>query len=293
MITVKGVYFDMKRITTLFLAAILCLAACGKAPGSGQGPQQPPAGAADPEGSAQTQQQNDGSAHSGSTAEKAEEPVPQSVELVGPWHLDSEKNDLAEFADSLDLFPGYGEWGAGMEIRSSGQMSWHIGAEGWYGTYTVADGVIHAQLTSDLDQSARLWDFRVTAENGAALLEMNYQDRTIYWAYGDQEDIPAMGAVTKVYVDRQGTDEVYSSLSITQSDYGYVIELNIYRLGSFHGTAAEIQGMLVYTDDFADMKGTIRFDLDHAVFEVTESSSDLAEVGTTWVFPEIQEDFDE
>ena len=49
--------------------------------------------------------------------------------------------------------------------------------------------------------------------------------------------------------------------------------------------------MLVYTDDLTDMKGTIRYDSDHAVFEVTESSSDLAEAGTTWAFPEKQEGF--
>ena len=33
-----------------------------------------------------------------------------SEELVGPWHLDQSKNDLASFADSPDLFPSYGEW---------------------------------------------------------------------------------------------------------------------------------------------------------------------------------------
>ena len=98
------------------------------------------------------------------------------------------------------------------------------------------------------------------------------------------EDVP-----TKVYVDRQGTDTVYSSLSMTQNDNGYVIEMEIYRLGSFRGTAVETQGMLVYTDDFVDLQGTIQYDLDHAVFVVTESSSDLVEVGTTWVFPEMLE----
>ena len=251
----------MKRMTVLLLAAILCLclAACSKTP----------------------------------EPEKSEEPVQQSIELVGPWHLDNDKNDLAVFAGSLDLFPGYGEWGAGMELQSDGQMSWYIGAESWHGTYTVADGVIHAQLTSDLEQSTQIWDFRITVENEAAELEMNYQDMTIYWAYGDRDHIPVMGVTSKVYVDRQGTDTVYSSLSITQSDNGYVIEMNIYRLGYFYGTAVETQGMLVYTDDFVDMKGTIQYDLDHAVFEVTESSSDLVKVGTTWVFPELQEGFDE
>ena len=156
----------MKRMTVLFLAAILCLclAACGKAP-----------------------EQSSQDVHT-EAAEKAEEPVQQSAELVGPWHLDSEKNDLAAFADSLDLFPGYGEWGAGMEIRSDGQMSWYIGAEGWHGTYTLENRMLHAQLTSDLEQSTQLWDFRITTEGEVAELEMDYQDMTIYWVYGDQED---------------------------------------------------------------------------------------------------------
>lgn len=280
----------MKRKNVLLLAAMLCLclAACGIERIPEETPLETSAEATDSEGT-EEKQQSGSSAHSGNAAEKPEEPVQQSVELIGPWHLNSEKNDLAAFADSLDLFPGYGEWGASMEIRSNGQMSWYIGAESWHGTYTVENGVIHAQLTSDLEQSTQSWDFRITAEEEAALLEMDYQDITIYWAYGDREDIPAMGVPSKVYVDRQGTDEVYSSLSIAQSDNGYVVEMEIYRLGYFSGTAVEADGMLVYTDDLTDMKGTIRYDSDRAVFEVTESSSDLAEAGTTWVFPEKQE----
>lgn len=188
----KGDCFDMKKITVLFLAAILCLclAGCGQAPE--QGPQEPHTEATDT-GSTDDKQQRDSSTQSGNGAELSEKPVQQNIELVGPWHLDSEKNDLAAFADSLDLFPGYGEWGASMEIRSDGQMSWYIGAEGWYGTYSVEDGVIHGQLTSNLEQSTRTWDFRITAENETAILEMDYQDMTIYWAHGDREEIPAMG----------------------------------------------------------------------------------------------------
>ena len=178
----------MKRMTVLLLAATLCLclAACGKAPNPNQSSQETHMEATDAEGS-EEMRQSDSSTHSGYTAEKPEEPAQQSIKLVGPWYLNNEKNDLTAFADSLDLFPGYGEWGASMEIRSDGQMSWYIGAEGWHGTYTVEDGVIHAQLTSDLEQSTQLWDFRITEENGAAELEMDYQDMTIYWAYGDRE----------------------------------------------------------------------------------------------------------
>ena len=188
---VKGDCFNMKRITVLFLAAILflCLAACGKEPKPEESPQENHTEMTDTgKGSDEMQQQSDSSAHSGNAAEKPEEPAQQSIELVGSWRLDSEKNDLAAFSDSLDLFPGYGEWGASMEIRRDGQMSWYIGVEGWHGTYTLEDGVIHAQLTSDLEQSTQLWEFQVVAENETAELEMDYQDMTIYWVYGDQEE---------------------------------------------------------------------------------------------------------
>ena len=81
------------------------------------------------------------------------------------------------------------------------------------------------------------------------------------------------------------------TVSIAQSDSGYVAEMKIDRLEHFRENAMETRIMLVYTDDFADMKGTIQHDPDHAVFEVTESSSDLVKVGTTWVFSKIQEGF--
>ena len=161
----------MKRVTLLLLAAglCLCLAACGKAPESEQPPKEIQTEAMDTRGSEEQHPESESPVHS----EDTEEPVQQTIELTGPWHLDEEKNDLAAFSDSLDLFPGYGEWGAGMEIRSNGQMSWYIGAEGWHGTYTVEDGAIHAQLTSDLEQSTQLWDFLITEENGTAVLEVD------------------------------------------------------------------------------------------------------------------------
>ena len=122
---------------------------------------------------------------------------------------------------------------------------------------------------------------------------MDYQDMTIYGVYGDHEEIPAMGVSSKVYVDRQGTDTIYSSLSITQNDNDYVIEMDIYRLGHFRGTAVKNQGNLSFTDDRLELQGIIRCGKNQAVFEVTGSSSDLVEVGETWGFPEMQEGLDE
>ena len=122
------------------------------------------------------------------TTEAVEAPIQLNYELIGPWHLDQNKNDLAAFADSLELFPGYGEWGASMEICGNGEMSWYIGAEGWHGTYYAEGNTLHAFLTSDLEQSPKNWAYRLTSENGTPCLEMDYKDRTIYWVYGDQED---------------------------------------------------------------------------------------------------------
>ena len=165
----------MKRQTALLLACILCLGleACSR--------KEEPTPTAQ-ETYAATQQEPE------QTTDAVEAPISLDLELVGPWHLDPIKNDLAAFADSLELFPGYGEWGASMEIRGNGEMSWYIGAESWHGTYAVEKNILHGVLTSDAEQSPRNWDFRITSENGTAGLEMDYQDMTIYWVYGDQED---------------------------------------------------------------------------------------------------------
>ena len=184
----------MKRLTVLLLAVILCfsLEACSTKTDLAPNSQEAQTQATSQEETEETNPESSSAAQE-ETTDAVEEPVPLNLELIGPWHLDQNKNDLASFADSLDLFPGYGEWGASMEIRGNGEMSWYIGAEGWHGTYSVENHTLHAQLTSDLDQASQNWDFRITSENGMTGLEMDYQDMTIYWAHGDREEIPAMG----------------------------------------------------------------------------------------------------
>lgn len=160
----------MKRLTALLLTLILCLglAACSR-----KTEFVPDAQEYQTQATSQTE---------------IEEPIQLNYQLIGPWHLDESKNDLTAFTNSLELFPGYGEWGASMEIRGNGEMSWYIGAEGWHGTYSVEKNTLHAFLTSDLEQIPQNWDMRITSENGTAGLEMDYKDRTIYWTYGDQEE---------------------------------------------------------------------------------------------------------
>ena len=164
----------MKTIIALLIAVVLCLplAAYSEATESRQDPQE---------------------IHTEATNAESEQTQQQSIEWVGPWHLDSTKNDLTAFTDSMDLFPGYGEWGAGMEIRSNGQMSWYIGAAGGSGTYTVDGDLLHGALVNHMDQKDMTIDFRISVENEKAVLEMDYQNMVIYWVYGDQEDGPAIG----------------------------------------------------------------------------------------------------
>ena len=173
----------MKKPTVLLLALILCLglAACSRKAEFAPDVQeyQPPSASQE-----ETEETNPQSANTAA----AEEPIQLNYELIGPWHLDGSKNDLDAFANSLELFPGYGEWGASMEIRGNGEMSWYIGAESWHGTYSVEANTLHAFLTSDLEQTQQNWDMRITSDNGSTGLEMTYHDMTIYWVYGDQED---------------------------------------------------------------------------------------------------------
>ena len=84
----------MKRNIALLLAVILCLtlAACSKASESKESMEEIQMEKSD-------------------TDTESEEARQESIELVGLWHLDSGKNDLAALSDR---FPGYAEWGASM-----------------------------------------------------------------------------------------------------------------------------------------------------------------------------------
>ena len=178
----------MKRLIALLLAVTLCfsLEACSMKTEPVPSSQETHTQATAQEATEDTESSNTVAPEE--TTDAMEEPTQLNLELIGPWHLDQNKNDLAAFADSLELFPGYGEWGASMEIRGNGEMNWYIGAEGWHGTYSVEKNTLHAKLTSDLEQSPQNWDLRITSKNGTTGLEMDYKDMTIYWVYGDQEE---------------------------------------------------------------------------------------------------------
>lgn len=113
-----------------------------------------------------------------------------SIELSGPWHLDSERNDLTAFQD---IFPAYAEFGAGMEIKSDGQLSWYIGIEGGSGTYTQDGDVLTADLVSDIEQKPITVVFHVILDNETASLMMEYNETSVYWIYGESGEPNAAG----------------------------------------------------------------------------------------------------
>ena len=111
-------------------------------------------------------------------------------DLVGPWYLDGKNNDLGKISE---LFSGYGEWGATMEIRSDGKISWYIGAIGGSGTYTLEGEHLTAELkqaTKDETSAPQDWtiDFNITATDGDVMLTMPYEDITVAWSHGEASD---------------------------------------------------------------------------------------------------------
>lgn len=199
----------MKRIIGVLMMVALCLslAACGNENGKEQSPQETQTGATSA-ATEETQQQSESTAPT--EDQKAEQTEQQSIELSGPWHLDGTKNDLTAFPER---FPGYEEWGASMEIQSDGQMSWHIGAAGGYGTYTIENDLLHATLVSDTDQKDMPMDFRILVENEEAVLEMDYQDMTICWAYGDQANTDYPGPDVAEIVNPRGDETTVYQLA--------------------------------------------------------------------------------
>lgn len=127
-------------------------------------------------------------AETGSNVAETEKPTESGsdvrMDLTGPWHLDSEKNDLTAFPDT---FPAYMEFGARMEITSNGQISWCIGIEGGTGTYTLDGDNLTAEIMSDVSQQQITVPFRVISDGETVELEMAHNGTTVYWIPGDSE----------------------------------------------------------------------------------------------------------
>lgn len=91
------------------------------------------------------------------------------------------------------------------------------------------------------------------------------------------------------FVDRQGTSDVFSDLTIQQTDgINYLVSIGIFRLTNFKGKAV-MQDALTYEfeDENLRVKGTIRLlnNSTKAIFEVTESDWEYVKAGDVFQFP--------
>lgn len=90
------------------------------------------------------------------------------------------------------------------------------------------------------------------------------------------------------YIDNEGTDSIYSSLSITAGwESGYNAKVSLYRTGEIEGSAEEgSAGTLNFTSYDDSVKGIIHYSWDDATFEVTETSdSAIVSAGDVYEFP--------
>ena len=105
---------------------------------------------------------------------------------------------------------------------------------------------------------------------------------------GQAYDMPAK-SLQGLYVDTQGTSDIYSYLSV-QLIWESEIDADIkfYRLGILHGTIEDDDeaGHALFVSDDGNVKGNITYGWDGAKFEVTDVTGDsFLTVGQVYEFP--------
>ena len=105
-------------------------------------------------------------------------------DLVGPWHLVEDEKDNAT---AMEAIPGAMEFGSGMEITSDGHISWHIGADGGTGTYSLSDNALSADMTNDFDGSPMKMKFAAEKADSVLFLYTEYKGLLLCWSQGEGE----------------------------------------------------------------------------------------------------------
>lgn len=103
---------------------------------------------------------------------------------------------------------------------------------------------------------------------------------------GQAYDMPEK-SLQGLYVDTQGTSDIYSSLSV-QLVWEIEANITLYRLGTFHGTIEDDDGAghALFVSDDGNIKGNITYGWDGAKFEVTDVTGDsFLTVGEVYEFP--------
>ena len=105
-------------------------------------------------------------------------------DLVGPWHLVEDEKDNAT---AMEAIPGAMEFGSGMEITSDGHISWHIGADGGTGTYSLSGNILYADMTNDFEGSSMKMEFTAEKTDGVLFMHTEYKGLLLCWSQGEGE----------------------------------------------------------------------------------------------------------
>lgn len=90
-----------------------------------------------------------------------------------------------------------------------------------------------------------------------------------------------------LYVDTQGTGEVYSELELVEAEERvYEVTIGLYRLTTLEGTAKVEGDALYFEDETMQVKGEIFMSDEGAVFRATASEFEYISVGDIFSFPE-------
>jgi len=143
------------------------------------------------------------------------------------------------------------------------------------------DGAEYEAWYSELLQGAELVELEYKAMNAQNVQAINQADGE------ETKKLPGEGDGPEWYVDRQGTDEIYSELQIKYLQEGkYFVTIGLYRLTTLEGEALLEDEALLFEDEMFGVKGIIRVQGKETVFEVTESKFEYMKAGETFVFPE-------
>ena len=121
--------------------------------------------------------------------EPEETQEPESVtltadDLVGPWHLAEDEKDNAT---AMEAITGAIEFGRSMEITSDGHISWHIGADGGIGAYSLSGNILYADMTKDFEGSSMKMEFTAEKTDGVLFLRTEYKGLLLCWSRGEGE----------------------------------------------------------------------------------------------------------
>ena len=92
-------------------------------------------------------------------------------------------------------------------------------------------------------------------------------------------------SVSGTYADRQGTEKVYSDLTLSRKDDGtYSVSMGLYKLAALEGTAEYEDGTLHFVCSAPPVEGDISVEGGEAVFTVTASDFPHLPVGEVYRF---------